>query len=56
MSAEATVCALGVIGICYVKWENAKRERGERDHRLQGISEAEEKVLGYRHPKFRYME
>lgn len=34
----------------YCKWENAKRERGERDGRLSG----DESLLGHRHPKFRY--
>jgi len=39
----------------YAKWENAKRERGERDHRLNGLSEDEKDQLGYRHPEFRYI-
>ena len=43
-----------VLTALYIKWENAKRERGERDHRLDGKSEDEIKNLGYRHPKFRY--
>lgn len=35
----------------YIKWENGKRARGERDDRL---AEGDEGMLGHRHPKFRY--
>lgn len=38
--------------IIYVKWENAKRQRGERDYRLNGHSD---QWLGHRHPQFRYV-
>jgi MFS family permease len=34
----------------YCKWENGKRERGERDDRLIG----DQSLLGHRHPAFRY--
>lgn len=37
--------------IIYVKRENHKRERGERDYILR---EGEENMLGHRHPSFRY--
>jgi hypothetical protein len=51
----ATVAlALTVLGALYIRWENAKRNRGERDHRLQGMSPEEIRNMGYRHPKFRY--
>ena len=56
MSAEIVVCALGLAGMFYTRWENKKRERGERDGRLVGLSEEEAKDLGYRHPGFRYIE
>ena len=42
---------LSITNILYAKWENAKRVRGDRDHRL---SEGDEGMLGYRHPSFRY--
>ncbi|KAL8868989.1 MAG: hypothetical protein Q9174_004608 [Haloplaca sp. 1 TL-2023] len=37
--------------ILYARWENGKRERGDRDHRLMEGAQGE---LGYRHPSFRY--
>lgn len=37
--------------IMYVKWENGKRARGDRDHRL---AEEDEGALGHLHPRFRY--
>ena len=40
-------CALG---ITYCRWENHKRERGDRDGRLV---EGNEAWLGHRHPRFR---
>lgn len=56
MGAQAVVCLLGLAGIAYVRWENRKRENGERDARLTGLSEEQVRELGYRHPSFRYME
>ncbi|KAK0126811.1 hypothetical protein ONS95_008391 [Cadophora gregata] len=50
---------LGMLALClvvtavtilYCKWENAKREKGERDDRL----DEDQTLLGHRHPKFRY--
>ncbi|KAJ6545889.1 hypothetical protein DFH09DRAFT_1088134 [Mycena vulgaris] len=34
--------------------KNAQRARGARDHRLDGLTPAEEAQLGHLHPKFRY--
>jgi len=56
LGAEAVVCALGLVGICYIRWENRVREKGKRDDRLVGLTENEVRELGYRHPKFRYVE
>lgn len=39
-----------ICGILYCRWENGKRERGERDDRLGKGSEA---LLRNRHPHFR---
>jgi len=46
---------LATIGIAYTKWENRKRERGERDGRLVGLTDDERVALGYRNPEFRYI-
>jgi hypothetical protein len=40
--------------IVHMKWENAQRDHGKRDHRLDGLAPIEESQLGHRHPKFRY--
>jgi hypothetical protein len=37
--------------MAYLRWENKKRERGDRDHRLV---EGKVEDLGNRHPAFRY--
>ncbi|KAL4934241.1 major facilitator superfamily domain-containing protein [Aspergillus undulatus] len=41
--------------IGFVKWENWKRESGERDHVLVGLSREEVEGLSSRHPGFRYV-
>ncbi|KAF2198905.1 MFS general substrate transporter [Delitschia confertaspora ATCC 74209] len=46
---------LATAGIVYCRWENQQRDRGRRDHRLEGLGEEERKELGYRHPDFRYI-
>jgi hypothetical protein len=48
------ILVLTVVTMVYMKWENAKRARGERDHRLDGLTPAEKAQLGHLHPKFRY--
>ncbi|KAF8488987.1 major facilitator superfamily domain-containing protein, partial [Hysterangium stoloniferum] len=45
---------LAIIGVLYVHWENAKRERGERDDRLIGKSQTELDELGSQHPEYRF--
>jgi len=56
IGANVVAFVLAVIGILYTKWENRKRDRGERDHRLNGLTEEEKNKLGYLHPEFRYMQ
>ncbi|KIJ25400.1 hypothetical protein M422DRAFT_38760, partial [Sphaerobolus stellatus SS14] len=36
----------------YIYWENARRDRGERDYRLVGKTRAEIEQLGGRHPGY----
>ncbi|KIJ31703.1 hypothetical protein M422DRAFT_76616 [Sphaerobolus stellatus SS14] len=47
-------CVLVLLGVRYVYWENAKRDHGERDYRLEGKSQKEIDELGARHPAYRY--
>ncbi|TEB22529.1 MFS general substrate transporter [Coprinellus micaceus] len=54
LATTSTMAVLIVLTALYIKWENAKRERGERDHRLAGKTDEEITNLGYRHPRFRY--
>ena len=45
------LCMITVVsGILYCRWENRKRDRGDRDTRLSG----NEALLGHRHPHYRY--
>ena len=55
LGAQVVVLCLALFGIGYCTWENKKRDRGERDHRLQGLTEQEKTDLGHHHPEFRYM-
>ncbi|KAF8519984.1 MFS general substrate transporter [Hysterangium stoloniferum] len=45
---------LVIIGVLYINLENAKRDRGERDHRLSGKSQTDIDDLGSQHPEYRY--
>ncbi|KAM0722686.1 hypothetical protein Q7P37_002127 [Cladosporium fusiforme] len=53
--AQICVALLAIFGILYVVRENKIRDKGKRDHRLDGLSEMEQRELGYRHPNFRYI-
>lgn len=54
LATNSATAVLVVIGALYIRWENAKRERGQRDYRLEGKGAEEIEQLGYLHPKFRY--
>ncbi|KAJ7485683.1 major facilitator superfamily domain-containing protein [Mycena latifolia] len=54
LAGMTTVLVLTVGTMVHMKWENLQRERGARDHRLYGLTPAEEAQLGHLHPKFRY--
>ncbi|CZS89472.1 related to permease of the major facilitator superfamily [Rhynchosporium agropyri] len=54
IGAQVVALSMACIGIAYNKWENGKRERGERDSRIAGMNEQEKIALGYRNPEFRY--
>lgn len=55
LCGQICVLILACCGIAYCKWENKQRDLGKRDHRLTGLSEAQVRDLGYRHPEFRYI-
>ncbi|KAH7072659.1 major facilitator superfamily domain-containing protein [Paraphoma chrysanthemicola] len=51
LGALVITVILASIQVLYLKWENKKRDRGERDDRLAQENEGR---LGHRHPNFRY--
>ncbi|KAJ9627538.1 hypothetical protein H2204_009577 [Knufia peltigerae] len=57
LNLGALACAflLAVSAVAYYRWENKKRDRGERDHRLTGLTDQQQKDLGSSHPEFRYI-
>ncbi|TEB22549.1 MFS general substrate transporter [Coprinellus micaceus] len=54
LSCCSAIVVIVSLTALYVRWENKKRERGERDHRVEGKTEDELRNLGYKHPQFRY--
>ncbi|TFK18397.1 MFS general substrate transporter [Coprinopsis marcescibilis] len=54
LASASTIFILVVIITLYIRWENKKRDRGDRDHRVIGKSAEELEQLGYLHPEFRY--
>lgn len=54
LATSSAVCVIVVIGALYIRRENIRRERGERDYRLVGKTQEEVARLGYLHPNFRY--
>ncbi|KAF7430972.1 hypothetical protein PC9H_006687 [Pleurotus ostreatus] len=54
LATSIFVCLLALIGILYIRWENGKRARGERDYRIEGKTQEQLENLGYLHPRFRY--
>ena len=51
LGALGLIIIFTLIVLAYIKWENAARESGKRNHRLSAAGGEE---LGYRHPDFRY--
>ncbi|KAF5320361.1 hypothetical protein D9611_011272 [Ephemerocybe angulata] len=54
LAAISAVCLLVVATAIYIWDENRKRGRGDRDGRLEGMTEKELADLGCYHPQFRY--
>jgi MFS family permease len=56
LTSVGCAAVLSTIAFFFCRWENKKRENGERDHILQGKTEQEIDGLGYQHPQFRLIE
>jgi len=54
LATSTASCILTAIAYFHLRAENAKRDRGERDDRLEGKTRSEIEQLGYLHPGFRY--
>ncbi|KAH6915822.1 major facilitator superfamily domain-containing protein [Coprinopsis sp. MPI-PUGE-AT-0042] len=54
LGTTTTTCVLTCLLALYLTWENKKRARGERNHRLEGKTQEELEQLGCRHPEFRF--
>ncbi|KAJ7281366.1 MFS general substrate transporter [Mycena rebaudengoi] len=54
LGTTSAICVLTVAAAVYIRWENAKRSRGERDYRLNDKTAQQVEELGYLHPRFRY--
>ncbi|KAJ9610804.1 hypothetical protein H2200_005581 [Cladophialophora chaetospira] len=55
MTATGIAAILAAIAVFYCRWENKQRASGERNDRLQGLTDHDVKELGSLHPDFRYM-
>ncbi|KAJ6518943.1 MFS general substrate transporter [Mycena sanguinolenta] len=54
LGTTSAICLVTLIAAIYIRSENAKRNRGERDYRLEGKTAKEVEELGYLHPHFCY--
>ena len=54
MSLLATSCVIYTAMHLYFRWENGKRERGDRDARFSGLTDEDIVRLGDENPRFRF--
>ena len=54
MSLLAVSCVIYTAMHVYFKYENKKRERGDRDGRIEGLTEDEILELGDENPRYRF--
>ncbi|KAL0060603.1 hypothetical protein AAF712_012606 [Marasmius tenuissimus] len=54
LATSSLACVLVIIGVLYIRLENVKRARGERNYRLEGKTPEQIEALGYLDPRFRY--
>lgn len=52
--AAVLCCILMAIATVYLRWQNRRKERGDYDYLLQGISEEEQDALGHNHPGYKF--
>lgn len=54
VGAACGIVILSALLTVYLQRENRRREAGQRDARIEGLSLEEQESLGHRHPAFRY--
>jgi hypothetical protein len=54
LGTSTTILCLATGLLLWMKRDNFKRERGDYDYRLEGMTMEESGVLGNQHPGFRY--
>ncbi|KAK1227698.1 hypothetical protein PQX77_009286 [Marasmius sp. AFHP31] len=54
LATSVLTCLIVIFIFTRIRRENAKRERGERNYRLEGKDTKELEELGHLHPNFRY--
>ncbi|KAF9006194.1 MFS general substrate transporter, partial [Cyathus striatus] len=54
LATSSAVIVLIILGWLLLRRENDKRERGERDYRLENKTHTELEEMGHLHPQFRY--
>lgn len=55
VTTTAVFC-IGAFLTWYVRWENKRRDRGELDHVLDGLTPEQVQGLGHKHPHFRFVD
>lgn len=56
VATTTLVFLIGAVLTWYVRWENKRRDRGDLDYRLEGLTEEEAQKLGHKHPHFRFVD
>jgi hypothetical protein len=54
MALVAVSCVVYTLMFFYFSRENKRRERGDYDHKIEGMSEDEIVALGDENPRFRF--
>jgi len=53
LACGALIIILTLMLTALLTRENARRKRGDRDYRLEGLSPEQEELLAHQHPRFR---